>query len=84
MFSRRFTLLNRERFEKARSQKIALSLFFNLMKVFHDGIIIKDKDEIIYNNKQVENILDINIQANDPSSQIINKLKQVYPRKHQI
>lgn len=42
MFSRRLARLSRERFERDKSQKLTLNLFFNLMKVFHDGIIIKE------------------------------------------
>ena len=30
------------------------------MKVFHNGIIIKDKDRIIYHNKRIEKTLRIN------------------------
>ena len=41
-------------------------MFYNVMKVFHDGIIIKDKDKIIYHNKRIEKTLKIN--NDDPIS----------------
>eukprot|EP00347_Sterkiella_histriomuscorum_P008673 403344196 len=51
---------DREKFEQVKNQKQLLRLFHNLIKVYHDGILITQNEEIVYNNKAVENIFNIN------------------------
>lgn len=36
-----------------------LKLFHNLIKVYHDGIIITKNDQIVFYNKEVNNIFNI-------------------------
>lgn len=35
-------------------------MFSNLMKVFHDGILITENDNILYQNKVIQDILEVN------------------------
>eukprot|EP00347_Sterkiella_histriomuscorum_P012315 403369061 len=50
---------DRERFEQSKNQKQLLRLFHNLIRVYHDGIIITQNQEIVYNNKSVNNVFEI-------------------------
>ena len=36
-----------------------LKLFHNLIKVYHDGIVITKNDQIVFYNKEVNNIFNI-------------------------
>jgi hypothetical protein len=41
-------------------------MFHNLMKVFHDGIIITEMENIVYKNKQIEKTLNIQLDTFAP------------------
>ena len=51
----------RDNFNKLKSQKQLIVLFHNLIKLYHDGIVISSGNgEIVLFNNQVLNIFDIN------------------------
>eukprot|EP00347_Sterkiella_histriomuscorum_P013223 403365539 len=58
-FSRFSQNRDRERFEQNKNQKQLLRLFHNLIKVYHDGILITQNEKIVYNNKAVSNIFEV-------------------------
>jgi hypothetical protein len=60
-FSHRINSRERHRFEQERKQKHMLNLFNNLVKAFHDGIIITEMDNIVYKNKQIQSLLEIKL-----------------------
>eukprot|EP00347_Sterkiella_histriomuscorum_P016729 403352075 len=59
-FARFSQKLDREKFEQNKNQKLLLQLFHNLIKVYHDGIVITQEKDIVYNNKAISNIFNIN------------------------
>ena len=56
IFSRATHTKEREKFEQGKKQKQLLKLFHNLIRVYHDGILITQKEEIVYNNKAIKEI----------------------------
>jgi hypothetical protein len=48
MFSRYMVGRRRKTYKRNNNSKKMLNIFFDLIKVFNDGIIIADKDEIFY------------------------------------
>ncbi|CDW85931.1 sensor kinase [Stylonychia lemnae] len=59
IFSRATHLREREKFEQAKKQKQLLKLFHNLIRVYHDGILITKQEEIVYSNKAMRQIFNI-------------------------
>lgn len=61
--SRHIAGRERLRFEKTRNQKILVEMFNNLLKVFHDGIIISGDEKILYRNEKIFDIFNIKSQV---------------------
>eukprot|EP00347_Sterkiella_histriomuscorum_P015384 403357221 len=78
-FSRFSQKLDREKFEQNKNQKQLLQLFHNLIKVYHDGIVITQEKDIVYNNKAIPNIFNIkNSQIDlEASQQILDNSQQL-------
>jgi hypothetical protein len=51
--ARTINIKDRLRFEQMVKQRDLLKMFGNLVKVFHDGIIIIENDNIVFKNKQI-------------------------------
>jgi hypothetical protein len=60
LFSRAYHQRERETFCKMKNQKQLLSLFHNLIKLYHDGIVISTNDNIVLYNKQTAQIFRVN------------------------
>ena len=60
LFSRAYHQRERENFCKMKNQKQLLSLFHNLIKLYHDGIVISTNDNIVLYNKQTAQIFRVN------------------------
>ena len=56
IFSRAFHQRERDHFVKMKNQKQLLMLFSNLIKVYHDGIVISTSEDVILYNKQMTKI----------------------------
>jgi hypothetical protein len=52
-----------------------IDIFYNLIKVFHDGIIIADKDEIFYHNNQLEEIYGIDLSLVSSAHELVPRLE---------
>jgi hypothetical protein len=46
-------------FSKMKGQKQLLGLFYNLIKIYHDGILISSNDNIILYNKEISRIFEV-------------------------
>ena len=58
-FSRTFHQHQRDMFSKMKWQKQLLGLFYNLIKIYHDGILISSNDNIILYNKEISRIFEV-------------------------
>lgn len=58
-FSRQYHSRERMHFNKSKNQQQLLSLFHKLIRVYHDGIIISTKDDIVLYNEQIANIFEV-------------------------
>ncbi len=47
------------------------------MKVFHDGIIITETDNVVFMNKQIQNTLDIKLNAFTTENKDTNKVVNI-------
>ena len=56
IFSRASHKRERKIFEQSNKQKQLLKLFYNLIRVYHDGILITHKEDILYSNKAIDKI----------------------------
>ncbi|CDW80514.1 sensor kinase [Stylonychia lemnae] len=63
IFSRATHFREREKFEQAKKQKQLLKLFHNLIRVYHDGILITKKENIVYSNTALRQIFNIEKEA---------------------
>lgn len=57
--SRAFNQIQRERFLQAQKQSELLKLFNNLVKAYHDGLIISNSEGIVFYNDQVSQMLNL-------------------------
>ncbi|CDW89729.1 UNKNOWN [Stylonychia lemnae] len=55
---------DRQRFQQEKNEKQLLKLFHDLIKIYHDGIIITRGDEVVYKNKAIISVFDLNKKLN--------------------
>ena len=46
-----------------------MNMFHNLIRVYHDGIIITQNDDIVFQNQQISQIFNIPVKVRDPQDQ---------------
>ena len=69
-FSRKYHQHEREQFKEKNNQQQLLSMFHNLLRMFHDGIILTTESNgsptagILYRNNRLEKIFDVQKQQN--------------------
>lgn len=59
LFSRTFQQRERDQFKHKKTQREILNLFESFVRVFHDGIVLTQGEEIKYTNKRVNKIFDV-------------------------
>ena len=67
-FQRFYQQIERLNFEKTLTNSYTVFIFNNMIRHFHDGIVIVDKEEILYRNKKIGNIFDFTL--SDESSKL--------------
>ena len=59
ILGRRFTQFKRERFIQNNTLKNAVNMFHSLLRMFHDGILLSESDNILFANQTLEKIFDL-------------------------